>query len=828
VELKMLYLNPQIIDGVTFFPDRTDSAKYYYLPQEPQLVQRNDILQLRLIKYRGRTDAGGIFTIAVDLGIDKDRLQLLSSKLNAKENLRFEAVPTIAGSVKLIMFGKTYGPVQPALFGDNQAVFSLALTPTEVPLLESALSRAEFTSIGILYTLDYLALRPAYSFQIHANWERVQRHLEETFSVNLIFFKIDIEKVVNELVEKQVIEIKLDSFTPEEDTRDRDRALQEMQATVLTSFFEPQLNPAKTEAKPDILGFSYRRVETITIDQRSLNLTMNEETLVRRSLYPQGNLQGLLQKIKGKAVDPTDLITAITLDDLFYKQRKVQVISRANFEADSIQLITVTLQYGDEIKSIVLMSSLARIDVKPWNSILEQGVIQRDVKTRYQVTFKNVDSTQQPSMLESSEKTTIFDYLEINPRELYAIISIPIFTITSFPWQRYESVQVRVRYIDEGNGIRLEQTFFLQSSGSEKYWNMFVKDSQKQRFQYQLIYKPTPGNSYYKTSWIEGEGQIVINNPFPQRRTVTVISLLNWTKIKAVSVELFYQDLNNKINENKQLEFTESDSDAKVFSANLLNPDQYLVKYQVTFIFKNENTWVIPESTTLDRRIFIQEEMKGHQIIKIKAEAIDFKVTNIQEILIEASYEDSAAGLKNVQSFIFDSSDDYAYFEFDYVSDRRKQYRYRTTYRFLNHPPGITDWQEGDTETLVLEAKTLQDFFNLPLPKEPIEENFSVEISPEGLDWQQIKSVTVKLLYEDKEREIKESGKNEFKPENSELFLWQPEKVEGLKRYKWQAVFLLKTKSANKRYYPGSKSNDWEETEKQQIMLKDYVNLEKR
>lgn len=820
----MLYLTPQVIDGLYLFPDDSDPFKYYYLPQEPKISQKNGEFQLQLTKYRGQANSGGMLTFGVNLSVESKLLKQVAGKLKLKGEIQLEPVPVIDGSVKLIIFNKTYGPNKPALFGDNQTLFSLSLTQDDVVLLEQGLLEADFAPIGVVYSLDYLALRPSYFFQIHANWERVQKHIEEKFSLNFIFFRVDIENLVDELIENRVIEIKLDSFAPSDiDTSDRDLFLKEVQEMVISTFFEPKLKPVKLKNNFSsfslLPGFSYRKINITNIDSRLINLTVNEQTTVRRSIYPQGNLKSLLQVVKEGGLDTKRFITSVDLDDPFFRKRKVQVISRANFEEDAIYNINVTLQYGDEPKTISVTSSTDRKDVEPWNSILDNDVMQREVKAKYKVTFKNVDSSERPNTLESAEQVTIFDYLEISPRELYAVIPIPIITLNSLPWEQYESVEVNLLYLDEVNKIRLAPTFFLTSKNRQQTWKMFVCDRQRRKFQYQLTYHPKPGNYYHKTSWLEGEEQIIIRHPFPQQRTLTIIPLFSWSEVRNVYVELFYQDPINNIDERKVFSFNESDSADKTFSANLRNPNQRLVNYNVIIFFHDETMAEISQSMTLEKRIFLTPDMQAHQIIKISAERVDFLANQIKEITVEIRYKDTQSDLTTNSTFVFDASDDFAYFEFDYLNAHHKRYQYRVTYLFVNGFRGTTEWQEIDAEQLLLEPRTSQSFLT-----PPVKENLQVEVTAKNIDWQQIKSVKAILLFEDKDSNIKQTERIDFRKGDEETFFWQVDlKDSHLKTYRWQAVFSFKDSRKDKVYYPGSTSKDWEETDKKQIFLKDYL-----
>src|SRR5262249_30104021 len=255
----MLYLNPPyyMIDGVSVFPDHADRLQFYYLHSVPHLTALEDasggdkIAQLQLIKYRGEAGDGGFLNFDVNLGIDQAALDRVADKLRELAQLddapRLAPVQVIDGTVRLLILGKQTGDpstspstgsggasgpgaatpdapdgppqfvtkidqsAKPSLYGNNQATFSVALDQYGVTVLEQAL-QGEMSPIGVVYSLDYLALRPAYQVHVDVDWDRVQKHLDEHFKVDVLVFSADIEKVVDSLIESRVIQIDVDTF----------------------------------------------------------------------------------------------------------------------------------------------------------------------------------------------------------------------------------------------------------------------------------------------------------------------------------------------------------------------------------------------------------------------------------------------------------------------------------------------------------------------------------------------------------------------------------------------------------------------------------------
>ena len=88
----MLYLNPPfyIIDGVSIYPDHADPLQFYYLPVAPKLTKIKDeasgqvIPQIQIIKFRGEAGNGGFLNFDVNIGVDQNKLDIISAKLSSQ------------------------------------------------------------------------------------------------------------------------------------------------------------------------------------------------------------------------------------------------------------------------------------------------------------------------------------------------------------------------------------------------------------------------------------------------------------------------------------------------------------------------------------------------------------------------------------------------------------------------------------------------------------------------------------------------------------------------------------------------------------------------
>jgi hypothetical protein len=596
-----LHSSQRLINQYICFQDDADALKYYYVPQTPHLDRINSIPQFKLIKYKGQTDAGGLLTLGVSLATEPNQLEQVRQQLPRSSKITLDPMQFVSGSAQLTLFDRTY-EAKPDLLGDNRALFSILLKPEEVTLIQGALEDKTMP-IGVVYALDYLAIRPAYSYQLKVDWSRVQRKIEEKFQLGLILLKVEIENLVGELLEEKAIEIQIKNLAGDEATRQQLAAISELQEMILSTFFRPRLQPAQLSTgsnQPLILGFRYSKTDVTQIEKRSLNLTMDQQSIVQRRIYPQALLENLLSEL----TNLNQYIELMNVSDRFSK-RTVKAICRTDFEKSGIFGIIVTLKYGAERKQLRLNAENPQGELS-WRSILIEGMMQWDVTASYEVSFKgSLENNQFLKSIRSKEIVIKTGTFEINPQELYTLNVIPIVTTSKFPWDRYDSVQVRIKYtVDEDSE---EATQILTQSEREKSWSLLLNsDFVLPTFQYQLIFNPTPGNSSYRTAWQKESDQIVITDPFPYRRTVEVIlSKIPWDKVDWILVDLQYQDLANNINESNTLKFTAANPNRQTFSVYQRDREKQLVQYKVTIQLLDGSTQET-QASTLVNQIFLK------------------------------------------------------------------------------------------------------------------------------------------------------------------------------------------------------------------------------
>lgn len=775
----MLYLNSKyfLFNGVSVFPDDTDPLQFYYLPMMPHFTMDAgpggaSLPRLQLIEYTGAAGSGGFLNFDVNLGVSSDVLDEVAQKIQRQMNLtdqvRLAPVTFVDGAVRLEILGaqtadstsasgqgsssaasavattttnttstpgqpqfviKIQNATKPALYGDNQATFSVQLDQYGATILDKALS-GELAPIGVIYSLSFLALRPAFNVRITADWNRVQSYLDQQYSGGVLFFSTDIDKSVDKLIEDKVINIDESTYTTDADLgtaagSDRDRAVAECYELIKTTFFESSLAPPDPN-KPDdwdkaegaikdiaalsvtggwasVASFSYKNIDLTRIDQKSLNFDVSEQTTVLRTIYPQGHLNGLLSILKQSGVDPKQFIILADLDNPFFQRRSVNVTTSVDFQSDSIGSIDVNMTYNGIVQAVKLTPSAPQASVA-WSSLLVNGRMSMPVSYTYTVNFKDVDTAQRPGQLTSGSLTAVGN-IDIEPRgQVYDITVIPVRAI-GLPWDRYTSVEVECQYVDAANNINEQPSAILTSQNTEVDWGMFLIDPRHRTITYRLTYSLATGG-VSKTEWIStNDATINISDPFPAKVELTVLAALDWSIFSQALLFLAYPS-KQKAAIQQTYTLTQSAPTAPAFLVERQDPSQMFVYYEARLIRKNGQVWTIPGSVTSDAYLILQDGMKGHQILLVQPEAIDFASKHVLEIDVQLRYVDAANSINVTDSMVLNHQGDTRTFAYDYVNPQICP-EYSASYQLDNGQTKSIDWTPTSNNVITIPLSQL-------------------------------------------------------------------------------------------------------------------------
>lgn len=748
----MLYLHPpyHVINGVTLLPDHEDSLQYYYQPLAPRLEMRRDetlgvdVPTLQLIKYTGQAGSGGVLNFDVHLGLSGEELSAVRQELRRLEGLteqpRLGPVPLVDGSVRLILLGRSSDDdgdtpdhefvlkidhaTRPALYGSNRAAFSVQLDSAGVAIVEQAM-QGEILPIAVIYSLEYMGLRPAYAIKVAVDWELVRSRIHERHRAGFFIASAEIQELVEEMIEEREILLEVDTFVPDDDNEDiiqrRDRAVKELRDMFLNGFFEPVAGapPGERdgwdralhviESAVDLPSrafnlYRYSQSKAERTDRRILNANMRERTAVRRAIYPQGHLNGLFRTLRQEGIEMDRFVVPVQLDHPFFQRRRVEVISMADFERNEIQSIHARLNYGGQPKDVLLEESNARRQVS-WISETDETGVRMDVEARYTVFFKDTrggtGALSRPTSLESPVETVHTSKHPIAPQDLYSVEKRTILA-QSFPWDRYPRVGVKLCYEDRDHDLQSEQTLFLDEETTEADWDYFVHADSGTDITYSITYHGVDHRDV-TTSWQTSSGSsITIRDPFPDKRTLEVIPLPSLSEnVTRVFVDLNYDDPENNLHKEDSFHFSREDTAPREFIVPLADRERQTITYTVTLMHDDGVVKKVPESMTADQRLFLRPGMRGHRFVRVHP-ADDLTAAGLREMVVELSHPVTDGEETNQQVFVFSSANDTALFEYNYDDSSETAYRYRVIHHLTNGLTRTGDWRQATGETLVV------------------------------------------------------------------------------------------------------------------------------
>lgn len=760
--MLLLDARSRIINGLSVFPDHADPEQWYFMPTAPHLTTRRDsalgldIPQFMLLGFRGDAGNGGFLNFDCNVGASQAQIDDLAREIANAENLRntprIAPIPLEGGTVRLMMLGKDSaapaptgtpatptGPqfvlkmdhsANPSLYGDNQAAFSVQLDQDGFTVMQQVLD-GEILPIAVVYSLEFLGLRPAYNIRLKVDWDRVQKHMDESFSASILVFSTEIGKAVDELIDKRAIVLEADTFVAEgDDTKGiidrRDAALAQVRSMITEAFFNVSLPPWTPEKKPDweramdavgrfaaaqsaqaaggpaaglMPSFSYKRMDYKRMDKKALNVNFSERVAVKKHIHPQGHLQSLFKTLRDGRVPMDHFVKQVSLDNEWFKKRKLRVTARNDLAADDIASINVRAAYGDKPQNALLTP--AALETKfEWFSQIDAGKPLRDVAMEYEVTFKNIDATKRPARLKSQPWTVDIDNVEIVPRDLYSLITVPVMA-ENFPWERYSSVEVQLRYADDAHEIAQHDTLRLTKEAPSANWKMFVLDPDKTTFEVKKVFRALDNRDVEHGWQASDETQVTVRNPFPTRRVVQVVPSVDWTQVQEAFVDFRYEDPANNVLVEESMSFTEGTS-SRAFAVDLRNPALKSVFYRISLQYKDSRFVELPESMTNATRIAIKTDTKGHRIVTVRAPSA-FEHRHLRKATVSLRFEDFAGGLSFADELVFENGQSSGEFEYDYLDPARMRFEYSVRWLFENGLSKVTDWTASDATDLPLQ-----------------------------------------------------------------------------------------------------------------------------
>ncbi len=361
------------------------------------------------------------------------------------------------------------------------------------------------------------------------------------------------------------------------------------------------------------------------------------------------------------------------------------------------------MTYNQIVKSVTLTAAAPQASAD-WTSLLVNGKMAMPVTYTYTVNFKDVDTTQRPGQLTSSALSASGN-IDIEPRgEVYDVTIIPVRTF-GLPWDRYPSVEVECRYADAANAILQQPSAILTSQNTEVDWALFMRDLSRRTFSYRLTFALAAGGTR-TTEWINtSDTSIDIADPYPTKIGLTILAALDWSVFAQALVFVAYPS-KEKPAIQQTYTLTPVAPSAPTFVVDRQDAAETFIYYEARLIKKSGQVWTVPGSVISEAYLILQDGMKGHQVVVVRPENIDFGSKHVLEIDVQVRYVDPGNGINATQSFVLKSSSDGQTFAYDYLNPSISA-QYRADIQLDNGQTKSIDWTAATANAVTIALSQL-------------------------------------------------------------------------------------------------------------------------
>lgn len=516
---KTVYQDPEL----SILCDFNNKNIFYYQPLKPSIVKNDGEPVISLFIYRSlKSINGGYLAFDVELPIDEKSLDKAKKYLlektgqsdielrplqindSSKVHIDFIGSPLGGYTSSYNLVKSVQSTYRPSGYGSNRVSFAISLDKYGAVLVKNCIE-GKLPLIGITYELSYSAVRKHYSFKASIDWSRTAHYFEKSFSLGLIFFSINISKAYKELVENKTIIIEKTNFDlcPDEELiAERQRFEEDIVSFLCKSFFNPVTIP-NCNTTP-VLGYSYKTVDVKEVESKFSSYTSEEREVVDRVIYPQTFLKNIATD------DNSKYIKYVDLNDPFFTEKTLTIITNANFDSDNIQYIQVELYFADkQRKSIILNKDdgFKKLSWTPSND--NDDKLDKSIKYSFTVLFKN-NSLIWTGKVSSGTFSDQSDVIIIDPHLVYSIRRIEFWSPSKATWEKYTDIVVEVYWEEKSQP---EKSFALNKDAPNCISASLRMIDDSKYYNYTLYYKEVNSDSFKVAKQQKSfEDRIIITN----------------------------------------------------------------------------------------------------------------------------------------------------------------------------------------------------------------------------------------------------------------------------------------------------------------------------
>lgn len=551
------------VDGLVLFGDHEQPDLVYYLPDEIELNSDGGEPDLLLQVFfpeeavRGgleRLDSsvGALLSLGVRCGTSKTRLEKARKQVAAQLNcagVRLVAPAWEDGRVDLLllddataenatamsdrMVRTVVGSRRPSIQdGSLSALFHARLDRRGTALVSAALRGEVGTIAGVLYELQFSALRPTVDLRMTADLNRCAQYISAGASVQYAYVGADIHAMFGTMKEQGIINVELTSLSSDpEMERLVNQAVNDFYDVLMRELFKPsvsaaELSGAGTAGVPNSalvrFSFSYTRLES----HRTVEVDYRKRAATRRVHNPQAHLRQLADLRGGFE----RIIQRVPLS-MAWREYQVTVTVPGAFDDPALLQVRVVIWRGRDAAlppelsregglrmspSTVALADVAftKSEVQPcllsWvNEPQEPPSYQWQARGTYAPT-PGIDS---PSEVWSEVHVSTSADLDLFP-SLLAPLHRVVLTLGAGHDESLTSVEAIVIARDQA-GVQLgRRSLLVASTKSEEAWALRVSEGQTVRMEATLHYRYQGGRTLTLPAQAVLSPELVANSPF--------------------------------------------------------------------------------------------------------------------------------------------------------------------------------------------------------------------------------------------------------------------------------------------------------------------------
>ncbi|MBM1107818.1 hypothetical protein JQC67_16810 [Aurantibacter crassamenti] len=415
-------------NGIKLFQDSTDSNAYYYLPEQPRVVFKDDVYKLHLWKYLSVNDqiSGGVFSALVEFSISQNEKNEIEKVLKKKNHNAFlkAQIPLLTfkedhnyGNASFTLLTSVFdkqnktttdriitsgnAPIQDG----SKASLMLNLTREEASLLEQSLKMGT-SDLSIVIRAYYPAKYPAFSARISIPSKKVIDMVKKKYG-NVPISKSELENTARELRLNSALKIEL--YEGEESDEIGASIVKMVSDKIASEMFLPNLNcNGMLRSDPYCLKQINRQYRPTD----SLYIAVQKSAFKQVPVISVGNLN----VFKDSIAQLNDYVSTVPLNDRSGSQRRIDFkINEDYLGAFKHYINGVSVQVRNDSTSKIHEFSFSWSDILAGHyqkQINLKGQEQLDSLIQYKVLWSIAKAD---TLLSSSWRSTSKPFISLTP-----------------------------------------------------------------------------------------------------------------------------------------------------------------------------------------------------------------------------------------------------------------------------------------------------------------------------------------------------------------------------------------------------------------------------